>query len=182
MDIQVDNRKMSRYGLECTVKNQSDRIINMKDIIKRLEDTLTQNYQQSLVDAEKTPEKKGYAQGLKQALNIVDSMKKELGISGPPHISSNQTKESGVPKLHRLSAEQVCALNLHTPDQEKERIDTTNELIEAAFRFENELLATLGDDNTVPIEAYETLDAQKLTHIIVTATEKIVQLQQGNYT
>ena len=151
----------------------------MKDIFKMLEDALTDNYQQGLLEAEKNPEKKGYAQGLKQALETVRSIKTECEMSAPSPVSSDQAKAPDNPKLYCLSADQVCALHLNTFDEEKSKDYSLDELVEAAFRFENELLATLGDPNTVPIDAYETLNEQKLLNIIVTAAEKIVQMQQN---
>ncbi|MCG8530984.1 MAG: hypothetical protein MI749_09995, partial [Desulfovibrionales bacterium] len=55
---------------------------------------------------------------------------------------------------------------------------TPKDLVEAAFAFENQLLALHGDDTPLPFDAYENLSHSQLITIIKTATCDICRLYQ----
>ncbi|MCG8619536.1 MAG: hypothetical protein MI802_25220 [Desulfobacterales bacterium] len=87
-------------------------------------------------------------------------------------------------KLHQRPAEAVNQLNLSesdAPDFEALGLPphTREDLVEAAFTFENQLMATLGDDNAMPWEAYTDLPADRLIGIVAASVDKICRLGAG---
>ncbi len=82
-------------------------------------------------------------------------------------------------KLHQLSAETVNSMDLDDLDNQDLSQHTKKDLTEAAFTFENELMAVLGDENTMPWESYSDLPEDKLLRIIQSSVENICRIQSG---
>ncbi len=85
-------------------------------------------------------------------------------------------------KLHGMRPEQVRQLDLtnlldHPESGPPEY--TREELTEAAFTFENQLMALLGDETTMPWESYADLPRDQLVRIIQSAVENICRRNTG---
>lgn len=94
---------------------------------------------------------------------IVTQQHSEQGKAAPPQT------------LHLMSAESVSVMDL----DEKLALGEVSEadLAEAAFTFENELMAVLGDDNAMPMAAYSGMDGKELIKIIRAAVDNICRLR-----
>lgn len=97
------------------------------------------------------------------------------------HDPENRKSAEGVPqgpaKLYLMTAEEVAVTNLEE-DLAQGGIPR-EDLSEAAFTFENELMALLGDDNAMPMDAYSGMDEQKLIGVIRAAVENICRLRSS---
>jgi len=80
-------------------------------------------------------------------------------------------------RLHLMTAEEVSLLDLGDLTAPGLAPHTRAELAEAAFTFENELMALLEDDNTMPMDAYVTMAEDQLKEIIRTAVGNICRLR-----
>ena len=80
-------------------------------------------------------------------------------------------------KLYLMTAEEVSKANLE--EDLAKGIIPGEDLSEAAFTFENELMALLGDDNAMPMDAYSGMDEQKLIGVIRAAVENICRLRSS---
>ena len=84
-------------------------------------------------------------------------------------------------KLHQLPAEDVAGLDLaglsdvSTLPAQGLAPHSTTDLVEAAFTFENELMALLGDENSMPYEVYERMDDAQLLPVIRAAVENRIR-------
>ena len=139
------------------------------DPINNLVNDLTRLYEQSRAesDRETDPEKKtvkeAYACGIKDALNRVRH-----------HLALADTNKDDLPDalpLHQMPAAEVLRILRDTPETLENC--SLKDLQEAAFRFENELMACLGDLNTIFFDTYEALDRQDLIPIITRSLEDI---------
>ena len=157
----------------------------MTDYYKTLQNKLNHHYEtalkkyENLDDLSKEAAARAYAEGFKKALEIVDTHTEEFNSirEVPENVRDAGSAESAAPRLFELSADQVAGLNLDKLDAGARGFYSVDELTEAAFRFENDLMAILGDDNTIPIDAYENLEKEKLIDILCAAVDKIQQIQ-----
>lgn len=109
-----------------------------------------------------------------EILRLLNAMQEEAAASFDPEKS----RETATPqKLHLLPAEEVSVMNL------KESLDqgaiSGADLAEAAFTFENELMAVLGDDNTMPADAYAGMDDKTLIKVIRSAVDNICRFRSS---
>ena len=82
-------------------------------------------------------------------------------------------------KLHEMTAAQVVSLNI-SGDSEKGLEDYDHEeLMEAAFMFENQLMVLLGDENSISYELYSDLSHRQLADIIENCTEQICKIENS---
>ena len=80
-------------------------------------------------------------------------------------------------KLHEMTAAQVVSLNT-SGDSEKGLEDYDHEeLMEAAFMFENQLIVLLGDENFISYEVYSDMSHTQLADIIENCTEQICKIE-----
>lgn len=80
-------------------------------------------------------------------------------------------------KLHKMTAAQVTALNISRNSEKSIKEYSHDELREAAFTFENQLMQLLEDINPISYEAYSELSSTQLTGIIINCTEQICKIQ-----
>ncbi|MCG8634666.1 MAG: hypothetical protein MI863_12615 [Desulfobacterales bacterium] len=92
---------------------------------------------------------------------------------------TGQKPASAPEKLHQLDAGTVNTLDLNDMDNLDLAPHSREDLVEAAFTFENELMALLGDDNAMAWDAYSELPADQLIRIIQSAVENICRIQSG---
>lgn len=97
------------------------------------------------------------------------------------HDPKNRKPEADAPqapaKLYLMTAEEVSKINLE--EDLAKGIIPGEDLSEAAFTFENELMALLGDDNAMPLDAYSGMDEQKLIGVIRAVVENICRLRSS---
>ncbi|MCP4117764.1 MAG: hypothetical protein GY737_20680 [Desulfobacteraceae bacterium] len=95
------------------------------------------------------------------------------------HDPENRKPAADAPKtpakLYLMTAEEVSKINLEE-DLTKGLIPG-EDLSEAAFIFENELMGLLGDDNAMSMDAYSGMDEQTLIGVIRSAVENICRLR-----
>ncbi len=95
---------------------------------------------------------------------------------------TGETEAGTIPapkKLHQLDAGTVRSLDLSDMENLDLPPHTREDLAEAAFTFENELMALLGDENTMPWESYSDLPTDQLLQIIKSSVENICRIQSG---
>ncbi len=82
-------------------------------------------------------------------------------------------------KLHEMTAVQVATLNI--PDNNEKRIEdySLEELMDAAFTFESQLMQLLGDINPISYEAYSQLSHAQLVDIIKNCTGQICKIENA---
>ncbi len=108
------------------------------------------------------------------------AMKARLaGQTGDPTEDDTPKTAPAPKKLHQLSAQTVNSMDLGDLDNQDLLLHTREDLAEAAFTFENELMAVLGDENTMPWESYSDLPEDKLIRIIQSSVENICRMQSG---
>ncbi|WDP92231.1 MAG: hypothetical protein HUN04_21905 [Desulfobacter sp.] len=114
---------------------------------------------------------------IKRAGELVP-MLEAVGNGTHPDKEENGRTDSTPPQtLQSMAAETVSAMDLETMLDRGEVTGT--ELAEAAFTFENELMALLGDDNTMPMEAYSGMDESGLIKVIGAAVDNICRLRSS---
>lgn len=148
------------------------------DTDKKLKALLMQMYQ----DAKKEPENIAYVQGLKDALKVVTLHCEQCAdkTDNIPGKAVQDLQEENLPvKLHKMSPEEIIKLNLDETSLSILEIYTIDEMIEAAFRFENELMAFLGDPNCIEWETYAQLAPKALIRIINNAASDICRYNKG---
>ena len=114
-----------------------------------------------------------YARGLEDALELVCRHRQQS--SAPPE--TKQTRESA--RLCRMSPEQVAALDLDAAARGNPEQFSRSELVEAAFRFENDLMACLGDENCMDWDVYAGLSTGQLLNIIRRSVLDICRHNKG---
>ncbi len=82
-------------------------------------------------------------------------------------------------RLHLMTAEAVSRMDLTDLSAPGLPPHTREELVQAAFTFENELMALLGDDNTMPMDAYSTMEEDQLKAVIRTAVGSICRIRSS---
>lgn len=93
----------------------------------------------------------------------------------PPGITEAFNPPDKIDKLHEMTAAQVISDN-----NTKEIKDFSHsELMDAAFMFENQLMALLGDKNPIPYEAYTELSPTQLTDIIKNCAQQICKIENN---
>jgi len=89
---------------------------------------------------------------------------------------AEDSKEPATPKsLHMMTAQAISILNIE--DVLIKGIFPESDLAEAAFTLENELMARLEDDNTMPMNAYFDMSKQELIRVIKTTADTICRLR-----
>lgn len=136
-------------------------------VIKKLEDKYRSIVSDNRQYGENSALNKAFADGFNAAIRIV---KEQV-----PQEKTNRAEEA-VP-LYRMAPEKVAALDLRIQFENHTLGFSSQILTEAAFRFENQLMAALGDENTIPFEMYENLNDEKLIDIILVSTEKICRIE-----
>ncbi len=152
------------------------------DTIEELEAHLRHIYKECEVACQKEPaekdriSKKAYARGIKDALDLIqlyiDQQQSEAFSEGEEDIEYHELK-----KLYQMTSEEVASLGIHNIFQTAIEDNTEDELAEAAFKFENELIALLGDANTIPFDSYTILSTDKLISIIEKSISDISRLK-----
>ena len=85
----------------------------------------------------------------------------------------------GAAKLFQMSPEQVCQLHLDVEDQVCLEQFSQDELVEAAFKFENELMVCLGDPNCIAWETYAGLTPNELIRVVSRSVSDICRHNKG---
>jgi len=111
---------------------------------------------------------RGRVLGLETALDLIQRAADPAGAAAPAEEAPGPEK----PRLFDLSPDTVAAM---TPD-EICRDHAPAHLVEAAFRFENQLMTLLGDENFIDYQAYEGLAPEELARIVLQCTHKIARL------
>ncbi len=152
------------------------------DTLGRLNNHLTTIYQESKTretESEtnnKKAEYRDYARGIKDALDLISLHIKQSQNEGNPAPTHSQKEEPKHPRLYEMHARDIVSL---TRSSQKSVIFKTlpkEDLIESAFKFENELMQLLGDENTIPFDSYTDLSIEQLTKITKNCAEKITQI------
>lgn len=102
---------------------------------------------------------------------------KAMADHDPENRKSTEDVPQGPVKLYLMTAEEVAATNLE--ENLAQGGIPREDLAEAAFTFENEFMALLGDDNAMPMDAYSGMDEQKLIGVIRAAVENICRLRSS---
>ncbi|MBU1193699.1 MAG: NUDIX domain-containing protein [Proteobacteria bacterium] len=84
-------------------------------------------------------------------------------------------------KLCELTASQVVSLGMSDDNIKKVEDYNHEELIEAAFRFENQQMELLGDINLVSYEAYAVMAHAELVSIIKNSTAQICRMESQDF-
>ncbi len=157
-------------------KNPVTSITPFEQLEQQLKAMITKDNRSSVLDTDPLT---AYQKGISDALELVRQFKKHSGPAGSGPETTSPVTLNDDPKLYQCSPERVAQMDLADPDIRKNENITNADLTEAAFHFENQLLELLGDDNTIPYDAYEGLDPVKLAAIIHNCVEKICRLQNG---
>lgn len=114
----------------------------------------------------------------RELIPLIQGMQDQIPDSPPDTQAPSQNPQ----KLHQMSAISVTRLELSSLTGLTEQglvSHSLDDLIEAAFTFENQLMAILEDDNFISVDAYAGLSEQQLLQIIESAVEKICRQQRG---
>ncbi len=113
-------------------------------------------------------EEVAYISGLEDALELVCLYRQQRADveDAIEETAENQPDATGAVKLFQMSAEQVAALNLDAQDEACLDSFSQEELVEAAFRFENELMSCLEDANCIAWEVYAGLTPGELIKVV----------------
>lgn len=84
-------------------------------------------------------------------------------------------------KLCELTAEQVVSLGMSEGSTKKIEDFSHAELVEAAFRFENQQMELLGDINSISCEAYAALPHAELVDIVKNSVEQICRMGSQDF-
>lgn len=115
-----------------------------------------------------------YARGLGHALNLVQEFCRR-----EKDRTASSEKAQAEPKVYELAPDVAARLNLPALVSKNPAAYSPADLVEAAFRFENMLMAILEDDNTLPWDAYQGLAPAQLAGIIQNSAEEICRIQRG---
>ena len=74
-----------------------------------------------------------------------------------------------------MTAEEASAFLIKKSDELSSM--APDDLTEAAFGFENEFMALLGDANTIPFETYSALSSEELLSIVRHSVEEICRIK-----
>lgn len=107
---------------------------------------------------------------LRRARDLDIPLKNLAGQLAAASLKSDDgdAQSGGAIRLHQMPAHTVAETDLAR--------FTREDLVEAAFGFENALMELLGDDNTMPMEIYQHLAPVQLEDIIQSAVEKICRI------
>lgn len=148
--------------------------------IQELKKQIEKIYAISIDDAQKETHsdekrlKTAYAEGIAHALNIV-----ELHAEQSSEIdNSSQIEQNETTQLHKMSAVEVFRINLETPEQFEKY--SKEELAEAAFVFENEHMASLGDMNVIDYDTYTAMSPAELINIIKHSVQEICSINNSD--
>ncbi len=151
-----------------------------------LEKHLIGMYEQSLNDVksastqQEAEKRVAYAQGIDDVLKIV-ALHKEQSKEQILLSKGNETRHpdnTGPLKPHQMSAHEISISGLFNSKADALGHSSEKDLAEAAFKFENELIETLGDVNTIPFDSYTTLSKKELIRIIKKSVEDICRLKK----
>lgn len=120
-----------------------------------------------------------YARGVKDALEIVRQHIENQSVVQPSPEPEQAPPQKRHRKPHQMSIEAVSKLIMQSSSDPGSGLETytAGDLTEAAFRFENEMMACLGDDNTIPFDSYTGMAPGQLVSIIKTSVAKIEELK-----
>ena len=123
--------------------------------------------------------KKAYAKGIKDALDLINlHMDQQQLIEDFSEIEP-EPDYTEAKKLYQMTSEEVISLGIDNIFQAAIENNTEEDLAEAAFKFENELIALLGDENTIPFDSYAVLSTDKLIGIIEKSISDISRLKNN---
>ncbi len=152
------------------------------DTPARLKNHLAAIYQESKTretESETTKERtkyREYASGIKDALDLISlHITQSQNTENPTPIPS-KNKEYEPKKLYQMFAQDIVNLTRNSQKSDIFKTLPKKDLIETAFKFENELMQILGDENTIPFDSYADLSMEQLVKIIKNCTEKITRL------
>ncbi len=91
------------------------------------------------------------------------------------HAQGEAVEETPPVKLYLMSPHDVLAMDLEPIHQVGDIC--LEELVEAAFTFENQLTDLHGDDNIIPYDAYEGMTGPTLIKTIKAAVSHICRIQ-----
>jgi Asp-tRNA(Asn)/Glu-tRNA(Gln) amidotransferase B subunit len=152
------------------------------DTLDRLKNHLTTIYQASKTretESEATKAKtehSEYTRGIKDALELISLHIKQSQNTESPTPLQPKKKEPKHQKLYEMHAQDIVTLTRNSQKSEIFKALPKDDLIETAFKFENELMQLLGDENTIPFDTYTDLSMDQLVKIIKNCTEKITQI------
>ncbi|MBU1195498.1 MAG: hypothetical protein KKE62_19585 [Proteobacteria bacterium] len=152
------------------------------DTDKKLEDHLRQMCRKAADAGAKglSEEKKAYVKGLEDALRLVSLHRRQCMDSADDaarQARGESLDATGSVKLFQMSPEQVFKLNLDENDEDCLKQCSMEELVEAAFRFENELMAILGDENSIDWDVYADLLPKELIRVVKKSVSDICRYQ-----
>lgn len=127
-------------------------------------------------DPEEKRIREAYSNGFEAAFDLVLSHYRQERLNSQ-HTGKDPALPAERPKLYDLKAPQVSRNWNEVEEKEIIEMYTRLELTEAAFRFENELMGMLGDDNSMEYEAYDGLNNDQLVRIIRTSVTEICRLE-----
>ncbi len=144
----------------------TDRI---KDHINDLMDELTALREKSRTGMNTGNDSNGKSAGQAYCKGIEDAMALIKQHLYPPEARNKP--DAQILPIHQRSAADALLLLRESPAT----LDgyAREDLQEAAFKFENELMACLGDMNTIYFDTYEPLDKKELIRIITRSLEDI---------
>lgn len=153
------------------------------DTDKKLEERLKQMCQKagkSTYDG-LSSEGKAYVRGIEDALKLVCLHRQQCADAKKAisKAAGKQQDDAGAVKLFQMSPEQVCNLNLDAEDDVCLRNFSQDELAEAAFRFENELMTCLGDANCIEWDIYAGLTPTELVKVVTKSVSDICKYNKG---
>lgn len=130
---------------------------------------------------EKMAPEKAYRKGIEDSLTLIRTHIEQCSkATETKNATMAHPTEEKQPQLSQMPPAQVIKLDLNDPKKIEESGFGLTDLIEAAFHFENRLIELLADDNTIPYDAYESLDSRQLGKIIHHCAKKILQLPSTN--
>ncbi len=152
------------------------------DTLDRLENHLATIYKESKTreseskTAKKKPEYGEYTRGIKDALGLISLHIKQSQNNDNPVPLQPKKKKSESQKLYQMHAQDIVTLTRNPQKSDIFKTITKEDLVETAFKFENELMQILGDENSIPFDLYTDLSIEQLEKIIKNCTEKIIQI------
>ncbi len=126
--------------------------------------------------------KKAYTKGIEDALTLVKLHKtqsKNPGGTGSMPDESTQEQPASK-KLYQMTWEEISETGLDNFNKNAIGQYSKEDLTEAAFKFESELIEYLGDINDVSFDAYTSLPPEKLVKIIMNSIADICRLKKND--
>ncbi len=150
--------------------------------LDQLESQLSKLYQEAKTRETKyrtTQEKtqfREYARGFKDAMDLVMRYKQQSKKTESLVPLISQKAKTEPKKPYEMHAQDIVTLIRNPQKSNIFKTFPKEDLIETAFKFENELMQLLGDENMISFDSYIDLSTDQLEKIIINCTEKITQI------